>query len=766
MSKTTVAILSVMMMIAQAAFSQTFPSSSTLDTGLPNIFPTPPQITTGASSTDPLLGENVSGTLAPPSGSGPCPGYPNPPCVLTAQNNNARQDVSLGENVFKTSNLGTFSAHKAQFLVNTSGVPTGIYNPVYSQPLYVSNLTIEGTAYDVLFVVALNGEVYAYNADNLTAPITPLWARDETQGAGMKGLMHNCDVGANGGSSVINPLPYLTFAGVVSTPVIDYKNGILYVVNLCQQNVNPVTPLWWLNAINITTGANYASPVNISYGPTQISANPYGPQQQFSASPQLQRSSLLLVSGVTCKTCSTVYQSVIATFGTSTSETSSKYQGWAFGYDANPSDLTYLTLNYNQNSGGYSANALPYITQCEYPPETGAGGTPACTTPVQPDAQLPNGCGVGGGVWMSARAPAANGKWPYQVFFTAGNGGFNYCPNCNLHCAGSPSKLVQDFTNFGESVLHLDMPTMWSTQPGSSSNVQAPFWPIDYFVPYVVPSGVTGSGAYFKVLNSNDWDMGVSGTLLFDDNWYNSSTEQTVANTSMLLSSSKRGDGYVLLQSDLGQYTTRDSGEVARFNISSGASSGNVNCTAGPGFCDEPRTPAYWNPTGSDGFLVIWPWNENPASFQWTQPVSGSQYTFTSVSTANNPFGSDNTGYAGGALAVTVNPGESPAAAVVRAVAEPYPNPSGSSCHRQNGLGCSGYLLAYSLNGSTGALSSTQIWPSSLPSAPDFAPTPYAIPTAAYGHVYVPAYALCSSFNGSGVCNGSYTVSGVQVYGF
>jgi hypothetical protein len=111
---------------------------------LPNIFPTPPQITTGASSTDPLLGENNSGTLAPPSGSGPCPGYPNPPCVLTAQNNNARQDVSLGENVFKTSNLGTFGAHKAQFLVDTSGVPTGIYNPVYSQPLYVSNLTIGG----------------------------------------------------------------------------------------------------------------------------------------------------------------------------------------------------------------------------------------------------------------------------------------------------------------------------------------------------------------------------------------------------------------------------------------------------------------------------------------------------------------------------------------------------------------------------------------------------------------------------------------------
>lgn len=42
MSKTTVIILSVMMTIAQTAFSQTFSSSSTLDTGLPNLFPAPP----------------------------------------------------------------------------------------------------------------------------------------------------------------------------------------------------------------------------------------------------------------------------------------------------------------------------------------------------------------------------------------------------------------------------------------------------------------------------------------------------------------------------------------------------------------------------------------------------------------------------------------------------------------------------------------------------------------------------------------------------
>jgi len=324
---------------------------------------------------------------------------------------------------------------------------------------------------------------------------------------------------------------------------------------------------------------------------------------------------------------------------------------------------------------------------------------------------------------------------------------------------------MQNFTNFGNAVLQTDMASVWATQPGSTSSVQAPFWPVNYFVPAAVPPGVTknvnGRSPYFEVLNLNDWDLGVSGTLLFDDNWYNSSTGQTVAGTSMLLTSSKRGDGYVLLQSNLGQYQVNDQGEVARFNMSAGAGYGNVNCSVAA--CDEPRTPAYWNPSGSGGFLVIWPWNESPASFQWTQPQAGGQFTFAPVSTANNPFGSNTTGYAGGALALTVNPSESPAAAVVWAVAAPYPN-AAPGCHSA-GLGCLGYLLAYKLD-NAGALSRNPIWPANLSAVPDFAPSPYAIPTAANGFVYVPAYALCSQFNGNGVCTGTYNNSGVQVYGF
>ena len=685
--------------------------------------------------------------------------------------------------MFTTSNVAsTFGATKAQFLVDASALPTYsppfVNNPVYTQPLYATNVTVASGTFNALFLAALNGEVCAYNADNTSSP-TKLWYRDETNTAtGMQGLKHNCDVTGFPGTSFAYPLPFLQFAGVVSTPVIELNASgaeLLYIVNLCERTSDG-SEHWYLNALNIHTGANYASPAEIAYSSSQVSANPYGPHQQFFAPAQLQRASLLAVSGTVG---GTVYKSLIAGFGTSTYEggpNAMNYQGWTFAYDANPSDSTFLTLNYNANSGGYVAYALPSITQCEYPPET--VGTPYCNydgTGNPPSSTIPNPCGDGGGVWMSARALAANAD--ADVFYAAGNGGFNYCKNCTNTCAGLPSHTWQYFTDYGEAVLETPMEGVWSTQPTSSSSMQAAFWPTSYFVPDVIPTGVTnpnncgssGSGActYFQVLNENDWDMGVSGVMIFDDNHYTGST--TEHNVGMALAATKRGDSYVLLQSDLGQYQYPDA-SVARFNISSS----NPNCSSigSTGICDEPRTLAYWNPNGSsgDGFLVAWPWNETAASFQWL--LSGSQYTFQSVSTASNPFSGlgsgDVTGYAGGALALTFNLyDESPAAAVVWAVAAPYPNAS-PHCGQMSGVGCLGYLLAYKLSGSTGDLSSNQIWPSTLPSAPDFATAPYAIPTTVNGKVYVPTYGLCKQFNGSGTCIASdgYTLSGVQVYGF
>jgi hypothetical protein len=597
--------------------------------------------------------------------------------------------------------------------------------------------------YNALYIAALNGEVYAYDADNLTTP-TKLWYRDETNVAGMQGLKHNCDVTVNGqlvsGSSVTSPQPYLDFAGVISTPVIEINGQAnataLYVVNLCKKTSDN-SEHWWLTALGISTGFTLGS-TEIAYSAAQVAANPYGPQQPFFAADQLQRPSLLITAGSVSET---TYRSLIAGFGTSTNETTVGYQGWLFAYDATN------TANIVAQS-----NSLPYITECYYPPDP--GNLPACTTqpnPSTPSAVIPNPCGNGGGVWMSNRGAAANTS--NQVFSATGNGGFNYCPACTHHCAGRPpgTPNIQDFTNFGEAVLRVSLENVWTTTSG-----QPPFWPDDYFVPYNIPSGVSNPNnytSYFQLLNANDWDMGVSGVVLFDDNYYVESSGQTQSGTSMAITSSKRGDGYAMLQSGLGQYGSPDQ-VVAEF----GVAASNANCLVGAA-CDETRTLAYWNPNGSagDGFLVAWPWHEPPSSFQWVQSLPGSQYTFRRVSTANNPFAGlgtgISTGYPGGTLSVTVNPAESPAAAVVWAAAFPYGTTdpyNGAACKHLNGQNCPGFLLAYSLQTSptAGVLSANQIWPAALPTMPDFEPAPYAIPTAVNGKVYAPAYGLSDGAGG------------------
>ena len=100
---------------------------------------------------------------------------------------------------------------------------------------------------------------------------------------------------------------------------------------------------------------------------------------------------------------------------------------------------------------------------------------------------------------------------------------------------------------------------------------------------------------------------------------------------------------------------------------------------------------------------------------------------------------------------MTVNPAETPAAAVVWAVA--HPQPSGS-CDGSAGRKCPGYLLAYKLDGATNPGALTLLWPSlPLSTSADFQISPYAIPTAVNGRVYVATYSLSGG------------ASGVEVYG-
>jgi hypothetical protein len=341
---------------------------------------------------------------------------------------------------------------------------------------------------------------------------------------------------------------------------------------------------------------------------------------------------------------------------------------------------------------------------------------------------------------------------------------------------------LEGFTDFGNSLLKIPMSSVWAY----SGSGPVPFWPTDYFTVDAIPSylsipdpgncfnasGQSASCTYFEVMNDYDWDLGTSGTLLFDDLYESGGS---ASSTSLVLTSNKRGDGYVTLQSQLGGY---GSDIVAQFNLAN--TSTNALCTdyngqpQGQGVCDIAATVAYWNPNNSNskgGFLVSWPWHEYPTLYRWTLSNGASQYNFNALSTAGSPFtgqyAGDGVGYPGGTVAITYNSTtDMSGAAIVWTSA--FPNAESTSnpsvCVAGAGRGCPGYLLAYELNPSTGNL--TLIWPSPMPAATaaDFEPAPYAIPTAVNGAVYAPSYGLRAGFQ-NGTCTG-YTLSGVQAYFF
>jgi len=614
-----------------------------LNTGLPNPYPTPPPLLHGVTSTDPLLGY-APAIGDPPASSSPCVDPPptgTPPCILTVQYNNARQDANLYENLLTVSLVSGASPAKSQFLVDASALPPGYtINPVYAQPLYEAGLTIGSQTYNVLYVAALNGEVYAYNADYTSANATChngagqsgcIWSRDEINTA-QKGLKHNCDTSQGFGKSVAAPLPFLDFAGVISTPVIVAKGSAaaMWVTNFCEKPDG--TQHWYLNALNISTGGTL-SYTEITYSTNQIQPSPNGPQQPFNPAAQLQRSGLLLAYSDSQTYCtSPPCRSVIATFATSVNENMTQYQGWFFDFDgSSPSGLATQTPN-------------SYTTQCYYSNPAETNNVPVPCNPLtdnDSDDVIANQCGQGGGVWMFARGPAANTTG--GIFAAAGNGGFNYCPTCTHQCMPSGHAL-SGVTDFGNALLKIPMSAVW-TYSGSGP---VPFWPTDYFVPYGIPSYLTGytdpgncqnsSGqsapcTYFQVMNDYDWDLGTSGAILFNDLYQPPTGSPTT--TDMVLTSSKRGDGYVNLQSDLAQYQSPTDTVVARFNLAK--TSTNILCTysgqaQGMGECDEPATLAYWNPNNSSsmgGFLVAWPWREYPVSYRWTAAGgTGTQYSF------------------------------------------------------------------------------------------------------------------------------------------
>ncbi len=176
--------------------------------------------------------------------------------VLSYKNSTFHTGVNPNETILTPSNVNASQFGKL--------VSYPVDGQVYTQPLYMPGLTINGTTHNVVFVATENNSLYAFDADQVGFSIPPLWK-------------------TNFGT----PISYKTVSctdmeptiGITSTPVIDSSTGTLYVVSYSGKQV------YQLHAIDILTGKEKAgSPITISAP---------GFNSQFNR----QRSALLMANG-------------------------------------------------------------------------------------------------------------------------------------------------------------------------------------------------------------------------------------------------------------------------------------------------------------------------------------------------------------------------------------------------------------------------------------------------------------------------------------
>jgi hypothetical protein len=192
---------------------------------------------------------------------------------------------------------------------------------LFAQPLYLSNVTINGAVHNVVYVATEHDTVYAFDAD-VEGP--PLW---------QKSLI------LNGGSSVPAANVQSTIStevGITGTPVIDISagvnNGVLYVVAQTLEGGKYITRL---HGLNVTSGND------ISGSPVVVSGTYQG--TAFSAEAQLNRPALLWSGG-----------NVYLAFGPSDGDrpgVNVSWHGWLFGYNATTFEPVGLWCSTPTNDG-------------------------------------------------------------------------------------------------------------------------------------------------------------------------------------------------------------------------------------------------------------------------------------------------------------------------------------------------------------------------------------------------------------------------------
>jgi hypothetical protein len=285
--------------------------------------------------------------------------------VFTYHNDLARDGSNTSEYALTTSNVNSTTFGKL-FSCQTDGA-------IYTQPLWVANLRINGARHNVVFVATQHESLYAFDAD--ASPCVQLWhvnLIDSTHG-GTSGetSVPSSGSGALVGSGFGDITPEV---GVTGTPVIDDPPTTLYVVS---KSVIVSGPTFFqrLHAIDITTGNERpSSPKNIDSSISVAGTAPDSTNGRVAFNPRTenQRPALALYNGV-------VYVSWAS------HEDKDPYHGWLIGFSA--SNLAIVSIfNTTPNQVGTASYAR-------------------------------------GGIWMSGGAPAVDSNG--YLYCITGNGTFD-----------------------------------------------------------------------------------------------------------------------------------------------------------------------------------------------------------------------------------------------------------------------------------------------------------------------------------------------------
>jgi len=173
-----------------------------------------------------------------------------PPAIVTYQNGNSRLGQNLQEAVLTSTSVNATNFGKV-FSWTTDG-------NIYAQPLYVPNVTINGSTHNVIYVVTEADGIYAFDADSKTLNPNPLWYTSLVNG------------------STVIPVPCLDHhtactiypnIGITGTPAINLATHTMYLVARTKEivNGNTLNPYYYerLHAIDITTGLDQLTPYTI-----------------------------------------------------------------------------------------------------------------------------------------------------------------------------------------------------------------------------------------------------------------------------------------------------------------------------------------------------------------------------------------------------------------------------------------------------------------------------------------------------------------------